>query len=291
MKFIGLLAVSTALLLSSCVPQVYYQVYDVEAVGLQDNGNLLVYENEDCSISYSLWGVGGNLTFVFQNKLDENLYLIMPQCFLIHNGWALDYYDDNMYSYSSSNSTTGTLSAQATLYGLSRHYDHWHPAAISRGASIAATASNTLTVTYKAPLTICIPAHSSKVIDGFNLSKTVHLECDKTKNNFPKRQSQFIFYDEETTPLYVNNIIAYSTDPEGNSTKKIENKFWVKTFTNYSENYAFDTHVETDCTTGKRQTVKVFKMTQPNKFYNVYDKKTSRGTQYSKTKKAGKLFY
>jgi len=266
------------MLLSSCSTPNFYQVYDVETVGLTEKGDLLVYENADCVVSYSLWGEGGNLSFVFQNKTNQNLYLIMPQCFLIHNGRALDYYDNNTYTYSITKGSSDVVSAQASLYGYTSHYDHWHPASVTRGAAIAASQSSTNSVSYKAPQTICIPANSAKVIDGFKLSNTVHLECDATKNNFPKRTSQFITYDETNTPLSVNNVIVYSNNPQGKNYHKIENKFWVKTFTNYSEKAALDSYKEHDCTTGKDIDKKAFKMSQPNRFYNIYNRNTSRGS-------------
>lgn len=277
MKKVAIL-VTSILLLTSCATPNYYQVYDVETVGLKDQGDVLVYENEDVIISYSLWGESGNLSFVFQNKLNENLYLIMPQCFLIHNGWALDYYDDNTYSYTATNTTTAAVSAQASLYGFTQHYNHWHPASISRGAAIASSSSNSNTVTYKAPTTICIPDHSSKVVEGFNITKTVHLECDKTKSNFPKYSSLYLQFEQSNSPLTINNVLTYSTNAEGKNAKIVENMFWVKSITNYSEKGAFDQYTQKDCVTGLPTTVKTFKMAQPNRFYNIYNKQTSRGT-------------
>lgn len=272
------LLISAFLLFCSCTPKIYYQVYDVETVGLQQKGDVLVYENEDCVISYSLWGNGGNLGFVFQNKLDQNLYLVMPQCFLIHNGWALDYYDDNSYSYSATNTSSAVVSAQASLYGLASHYDHWHPVSVSRGAAVASANSHSNTVTFKAPKIICIPAKSSKVIDGFKMSSTVHLECENKKHNFPSKSISYAHYDQTNTPLFINNVLVYSTDPNGNDGRKVENQFWVKSFTNYSQRAALDRYNEKDCATGAITKFVTFKMQQPFRFYNIYNSNTSRGS-------------
>jgi len=51
-------------------------------------GNNLVYEDDQCKVSYNLWSNGGDAGFVFQNKTDQNIYLDLGESFFIINGVA-----------------------------------------------------------------------------------------------------------------------------------------------------------------------------------------------------------
>ena len=57
-----------AALLTSCASTSYFQVYKASTSNkLVNKGNLLIYEDENCKVSYDLWGEGGNIGFKFLN--------------------------------------------------------------------------------------------------------------------------------------------------------------------------------------------------------------------------------
>ena len=80
MRKLLLAAIAASLMLSSC-GKVFYQVYTVEAPGSIEKENALVYENEDCKVMYNLWSEDGYIGFIFKNKTDKDLFVILPQTF------------------------------------------------------------------------------------------------------------------------------------------------------------------------------------------------------------------
>ncbi len=78
-----------ALLMTSCVPPSFYQVYNVkpnqETIKKTDN---LCFEDENCKISYNLWANSGNVGFDIYNKTDENIYVNLNESNFILNGFT-----------------------------------------------------------------------------------------------------------------------------------------------------------------------------------------------------------
>jgi len=97
----------------------YYQVYGVESNDLKQKDNSMVFENEDCKISYNLWGAYGSMAFIFENKTNQDIFIDLTQTFFIKNGAANDYYMNRSYErrtfaalnlgYSVSNTFIGLL--------------------------------------------------------------------------------------------------------------------------------------------------------------------------------------
>ena len=101
------------LLLSSCSKSLYYQVYEVQSQDVTLQNNLLTYENDECVVKYNLWSLGGNLSFLFTNKTDKNLFIVMPKSFFILNGVANDYYSESSYTRAVTN--TAQLAASRSV--------------------------------------------------------------------------------------------------------------------------------------------------------------------------------
>lgn len=68
-----------AMLLSSCSTGAsFYQLYKVETSdNVVKKKGVLIYEDNNCAITYNLWGSKGNLNFKLYNKSTETLYLNM----------------------------------------------------------------------------------------------------------------------------------------------------------------------------------------------------------------------
>ena len=81
--------------LTSCSPTIYYQIYQTKPVeeNIAINDNVLVFEDDNCVISYNFWKEGGDFGFKIYNKNSENIYLHVDECFFVKNGYAYDYYD------------------------------------------------------------------------------------------------------------------------------------------------------------------------------------------------------
>ena len=80
--------------LTSCSPTIYYQIYQTkpveENIAVNDNG--VVFEDDNCVISYNFWKEGGDFGFKIYNKNSENIYLHMDECFFVKNGSQLFQY-------------------------------------------------------------------------------------------------------------------------------------------------------------------------------------------------------
>lgn len=98
------LALVLVLGMSSCrsiLPEWYYQVCNMQAdqswvePGTEnDTDQPFSGVNADCRVEYDLWGKGGNLNSYITNNTERNIYVYLPECFVITNGYSNDYYRD-----------------------------------------------------------------------------------------------------------------------------------------------------------------------------------------------------
>ena len=81
--------------LTSCSPTAYYQIYQTKPVSdnVVVNEDFMVFEDDNCIVSYNFWKENGDFGFKIYNKNSENIYLHMDECFFVKNGYAYDYYD------------------------------------------------------------------------------------------------------------------------------------------------------------------------------------------------------
>ena len=86
----AMLATVLSMSLTSC-ETLSYQVYEVKSSDLIQRENSLVFENEDCKVSYNLWEYNGSMAFIFENKSEKDIFIDMSQTFFIKNGAAFDY--------------------------------------------------------------------------------------------------------------------------------------------------------------------------------------------------------
>lgn len=266
------LAVLSTLFLFSCTERNYYQVYDIQSSDVSMKDGVFAFDNADCRITYNMWSEGGNVSFMVQNKTDNNLYIVMPKSFFILNGVANDYYSETTYSRAVTNSAQLSAARQVSVGGFISNGLAWYPAHIGRvyGASIGSSLTESIT-TRESPMT-CVPPKSSKLIFGFNISDHIYKDCDNYKFNYPSRVSPLISYSENDTPIKFRNRIAYSFDEESKDIKYIDHSFRMTNLQNYSQKAALDKLKYEECETNRNMSVKSFTMSSPNKFYNIYNK-------------------
>lgn len=266
------MALSVALLHSCMTPKYYYQVYDVEADGLQNDKQTVIFSNDECDVAYDLWGEAGNSGFFFRNNTDEDIYIDLTRSFFIRNGIAYDYFADAEYTHCITLTASSAAVLSASFTQLWYELPMWTPTAVTRGAQLSASGSTgtTNSVTTREAKYICVPANSAKFITGFNISDYIYKECGNDKFNRPKRESEHITFCREKSPLVFRNRICYYV---GNSEEAatIDNSFWISGLTNFNGKEFFITHTEEDCDNFSIiSKVKVHKYRSANRFYNRY---------------------
>lgn len=256
--------------LVSC-KSVSYQVYEVKSSDLTLKENSMVFENEDCKISYNLWAKDGSMAFIFENKSGRDIFIDLSQSFFIKNGAAFDYYKDRSFEtkvyvgVEEGYSVTRTYIANGN-YWPSRYYTPL-TASVKGYASVKAGVSKA--VTEKESEYVCIPAKAFKVIDVYQIHPTFVQVCDK-QIDYPKTSSQVKTYSESNTPLKFTNRLAYSFEEGNKSLKFIENSFWLSSIKNYSKKEAIETNKEKECYSKVSTKRQYFKIGAPNQFYVEY---------------------
>lgn len=270
-KMKSILIAIVAVLLTSCVSTSFYQVYQVAPSDkLVSNENSLIYEDENCKVSYNLWDEGGNIGFRFFNKTDENIFLNLEESFFMLNGIAYDYYKNRVFTNStSSGATSSSTSTQShSLTGI----NYLNLIQTNRTQAIGSAglmASSGYSISYYEEKTICIPSKSSKIVTEYKINEYLYRDCDLFKYPITKKAKSKTF-SKSDSPFVFSNRISYSIGNLENS-RKFENEFYVDEITNYPENAIIDSKYEEFC---GQQSVsimkKYFKEVSPNKFYIKY---------------------
>lgn len=254
----SLLLVIAAATLASCGS--YYQLYNVDAVDLKNDGKTLKFENEDCAITYNLWGHSGDLSFALYNKTDRDLFVVMPQSFFIKNGMAYNYYSDSeQITRTALGASSAQINTNVTWGSL-----------LTKGTKDAAMVEST-SIT-KSEEIICIPPHSTKIFNGFALIGAAHKDCDDFKFNYPKKSSDKITYSKEDSPWKYRNRIAYTFNAKERDCKYVDNELWVSSLQNYRDKYMTETVKVKMCETNIEEEKEIVLYSAPNAFYNHYVK-------------------
>ena len=259
------------LLITSCQPY-YYQIYEVTSQDVNQVGDVLLSENEDCRITYNLWAENGDVSFLLCNKKDSNLYVIMPKSFFILNGIANDYYTQSTYGLSVTAALSKTASTGLGIQGHLTNSALWYPTYLSRQYQYSYELSSTRSVSTPEMAIICVPSHSSRYINGFNISDYVYKDCERKEENYPSKSSSLIRYSQENSPLIFRNLIAYTYFEDASSVKYLDHAFYVSSLQNYSENAILTKETTRECETKIQVRKKVFRTFSPNKFYNIYSR-------------------
>ena len=280
-----------ALLISCATEKYYYQVYEIASQDVSQKENVLCFENADCRITYNLWSIGGNLSFLIHNKTAKNLYIVMPQSFFILNGVANDYYSESSYSHSVTNSAALASSNQLSISGFLTNGYYWYPSRLSRQIGSSIGTSITETVETKEVAYVCVPPKSAKFIRGFNLSDHIYKDCNNSNENYPRMTSSVVRYTQDDTPLSFRNRIAYTFTEQSSEINYIEHRFWLSSLQNYSEKAAFSKQKIEECETKARKVQRSFTMYSPSKFYNRYIMNPTVKNRYGIRKHTGDDMY
>lgn len=268
---------ATCLMLASCAPTQFYQMYQTKPLSeIQVKEDRMVYEDDNCTITYNFWKENGEIGFVFTNKTSENLYIHKDECFFVKNGIAYDYYQNRVYSSNRSLLSTSNLTniySNASSYASANYY---YGSANASGSSYKNTygASTTTTgmagngVSTPEKAIICIPPHTSKVISEFDIKSSIFRSCDL--NLVPHRKEQnCLNFNRDNTPLTFGNRIAYSVG-KSEELIRISNDFYVTKISNYEYKAIIETENEKECGEFTGRLIHVFKESGPDQFFIKY---------------------
>lgn len=261
-----------AVFLTSCVSASFYQVYKATPFeNLITTDNYMVYEDENCKVSYNLWEEAGNIGFRFYNKTDKNIYLNLNESFFILNGISNNYYKNRVYENSTSSGVTSSHIATASKAVTGINYeDLLQTNRIQATSGIGLITSSGNSISYTEEKVICIPSKTSKIITEYNINKSLYRDCDLYK--FPTRnQIKSKSFSKSESPIVFSNRIAYTVGQSDNLIN-FENIFYVTEITNYPESEMIYLKYDDFC--GERSMImtKYFKNASPDKFYIRYTK-------------------
>ena len=257
---------------TSCMTSSYYQAYSVAPSSIMvTNENNLIYEDENCTVSYNLWGNKGNIGFGFYNKTNQDIFLNLDKCFFILNGIASDYYKNRIFTNSASSGaiTSSVVSASKSVSGVNI-FDLFQTNKIQSTKGIDFTSTSGRSISYNEEKIVCVPSKTSKIIAEFNINETIYRDCDLLR--YPsKRQIKTITFTKDNSPLVFSNRITYNIG-KSEVPVKFENEFFVANITNYSEKDFTTSKKEVICGQETLDSKKYFKYSSPNKFYIQYEK-------------------
>lgn len=261
-----------SVLLTSCVSTSYFQVYKAapsDKLVIKDN--LLVYEDENCKVSYNLWDEGGNIGFQFFNKTDKNIYLNLEESFFILNGVSYNYYRNRVFTNSTNSGATETRGATASKSVTGINYlDLLQTNRISATNTVGIMRSSGFSVSINEEKIVCIPSQTSKIITEYNINESLFRDCDLFK--YPtKKQIKSKTFSKTQSPLVFSNIIAYTIGQTDNLIK-LENEFYVTEISNYPESEISELIYDEYCGQKSMTKTKYFKNVSADKFYIKYSK-------------------
>jgi hypothetical protein len=243
-KILSLLIV--ALLMTSCTSY-FYQVYQVApSSDIKTKNGLLVYEDNNCQISYNFWGEKGNIGFNFYNKSENDLYLNLSESYFIMNGVAYDYYKDRTFT-----SEGGSAIYRTTYYGL-----------------IGATSTTKTSVAQKEKAIIGIPPKASKNISEYLITNDILRTCDLFVMP-QKKNIKTVTYTKENSPLIFSNRLVYFIEG-ALKPMMFSNEFFVSELTNYPEDEITELKAEEFCDEKSTSKIRTIKDVSPTKFYVKY---------------------
>lgn len=217
-----------ALILNGCSSSYFYQVYETR---LPDNVNMkdgkLYYEDQNCQISYNLWGDKGVIGFSFYNKSDKNIYINLEECFFVKNGVAYDYYKNKISELPIIKSSSKDNEKKINYFTT------------NHSQSINAYKANTSSEYQVEKKVICIPAKTLKYFNEYSIVDELYRSCNLLRfpnNNTTDKYKKKENFTEEKSPLKFGNIITYSLDNNLSKSIRVNNTFSVKSIANYRSN-------------------------------------------------------
>lgn len=248
------------MLFAACTSQNYYQLVENDTKSMIEEGGFITFENKDVKISYDLWRNGGDGSFIVFNKTDKDVFIDLKRSHLIINGFAYTYYQNRNFTTAKtsilSSSTDDEIIEQRSikLPGVSEK---------------RVPAKSDDIVSFNEERIICIPPHTSKLVFGFDLQSEVFRDCALYR--FPTtKQIVSSEFDYSSSPFIYKNRITYSFEENMSAMQILENEFWAKKITNFSENDFVSYESLKFCNDSSSFKTKEYPNKKPSSYYFKY---------------------
>ncbi len=242
---------ATIILLNACSSSYqFFQVYKVNPEQKSETPQGLVFEDENCIITYNLWSNGGNAGFDVYNKTKSTIEIDLNNSFFVLNGFAKQYYQNRTY-------------VEAVSTGIQRTSSVSYNGAKS-GSGVSQT--NSSGIERQELSIIKIPAGISVSLEGFNIVNAKWKDC-MMGNPFKMKDVVTKSFNRAESPFRFGNILTYIANG-----KKFEiiHSFYVSAITNYpSRGYLVRT-TRNDCGVLLKAPEYRFPKTDPDQFYWSY---------------------
>ena len=252
-RFIILFTIS--LFLASCNSSVYFQLFKA----VPENGtiiqNKILFEDNNCIVSYNLWSQGGKMGYWIYNKTKSDLSIDLRKTFFVSNGVAYDYYQNQSITRSYSIAEANSYSRYPAYYNIGRVATS---ASDSRGSSY----SNTI---FEKP-EIIVPPGCSRFFSVFSIVDGYFNHCELPDAPAPKK-IKILRFEKGSSPYTFYNIISYKT---GQDSGRIENKFFVSEISNIPSKKMYSSIDTNACGEKLMMPKSVFKSRGPDHFYYEY---------------------
>ena len=262
----GMVVLSMAF--SSC-SSILYQVYEVESPNLNISNNSMVYQNEDCKVSYNLWDKQGAMTFIFENLTDKDIFIDMSQSFFIKNGSAYDYFQNRTWESRVYESVEIGVSTSTTYIGTSGYWPSRYSVSVAKSAAASANAGRSTDVSIHEQEFVCVPAKAFKVLGIYKIYPEFETTCNRAQD-YPKTEATLSRYNENDSPLKFSNRLAYSFEEGNKNLTHIDHYFWLKSVKNFSQKAAIESKNEKVGCSSMTAKNYYFKIGGPNQFYVPY---------------------
>lgn len=101
------LTAMVALIMLSCSPTVFYQVYKTApATGQGSKQDATPFENERIRVEYDFWEDGGKNRFTITNKTKQDMFIDKTECFFVINGYSFPFYQNRVFTIGKGGMTT-----------------------------------------------------------------------------------------------------------------------------------------------------------------------------------------
>jgi hypothetical protein len=263
------LSLFSSLILASCSPLTFYQLYNIDSV--KDDVTKIeeqyFFEDENCTISYEFWEKGGAVSFVFYNKSDNTIEIHLNESSFILNDFANDYYQNMVYTRTTGRSASSSRSKGASiLFSGDDLYQSIQARQYGLVNSASLGTSVEYSVSFQEDSIIRIPPKSAKRISEFSINETYFLECDL--ETYPKISlPSTVKYSQSDSPFSFRNRMVYSKDGQK---FVVDNAFYVSEITNYATNDFFEFGYPVYCEKETSSKKRYFKYQDSNKFYVRY---------------------
>lgn len=219
--------------MSSCTTM--YQVFQVNAPDIKLEKNSYVFKNQDLSISYNFWEIGGTVSFVISNNLDSAIYIDWDKSHLIYNGISYEYWNDSeetsaVYSSASSTSTSTLTNTMANILGGGL-YGSSNSRTSTSGKKVSLLAASKS----RSKRIIHVPPKSSIIVSKFSIRSTPFYDCNFNLKNTGVRSPNTRTFGKSETPVTFRNYLTYSIKENFEKIKTVDNEFYISSISFMTE--------------------------------------------------------